>query len=296
MKEINCAICGKIPTYKILYPQRINFAKIDFSARRTPQKIHYQIVECGRCGLIYSNPIFHEEKIIELYRQSKFINEPQLTNYLQTYKEELAKLNAYIERKENLLEIGCASGFFLEAALEMGFKNVIGVEPCENAIEQAVPKIKDKIILDIFKDKLFEYETFDVICFFQIFDHLVDPNSFLVNVYKVLKPGGLILSVNHNIHSWLTRILGENSPMFDIGHIYLFDKVTMKKILEDHNFEVLYINNLWNNYTLEYSLKMFPLAGFLKKFLINILRIIKISNIKIKIPGGNMVAVARKSK
>ena len=60
MKEINCAICQN-SNYKILYKPNFDIKKVDyniFSARRLPDKIHYRIVKCKKCGLIYSNPIF----------------------------------------------------------------------------------------------------------------------------------------------------------------------------------------------------------------------------------------------
>ena len=74
-------------------------------------------------------------------------------------------------------------------------------------------------------------------------DHLLDPSAFLSDIYKILKDDGVILLINHNVRFILTRLLGSKSPMFDIEHIYLFDKVTIRKILEKNHFEIITISN-----------------------------------------------------
>lgn len=70
-----CAICGKKQKLIKLYPQTVNFKAVDkktFSARRTPDRIHYQFVRCKNCGLIFSNPILEPKKINKFYEKSYF--------------------------------------------------------------------------------------------------------------------------------------------------------------------------------------------------------------------------------
>lgn len=292
--QLDCSVCGNGVSYQVLYPERLGVVKIDFSSRKEPQKVHYRIVRCRKCGLVYSNPVFFEERIANVYRGGTYFHELQVENYLRDYVTEFKKIIPYLKNKENLLEIGCANGFFLKVAQEEGFKNVVGVEPCREAVEKACPKIKNRIICNNFTAELFQKDFFDIVCFFQVLDHVLYPNTFLQDIYKILKPGGLILAINHNVQFLMTRLAGENSPMFDVGHIYLFDKITIRKIMKKNNFEVLYIQGLLNHYTLEYSLRMMPLIPLFKKVIIKTARLLKISNLLLKFPAGNMVAVARK--
>ncbi len=280
--------------YSIRSHARIDYREVNLSARRAPKRVHFRIVECAKCGLIYSNPIYTEQKILDLYKESEFIDEQQLSNMLEDYLYQLKAAVSIVKKKGRLLEIGCGNGFFLKAALDLGFEDVCGVEPGRDAVSKAHPSVKDKIINDTFSAEIFDEKSFDLICVFQVMDHLLDPSEFLSDIHKILKDDGVILLINHNVRFILTRLLGSKSPMFDIEHIYLFDKLTIRKILEKNNFEIITISNTKNNYTLGYCLKMFPLPSFLKNILLKVSSALNLSDKTIKIPAGNMVSIARK--
>jgi len=127
-----------------------------------------------------------------------------------------------------------------------------------------------------------------------VFDHLIDPNDVLKNISKVVKENGYILAISHNVRFYLTKILGEKSPMYDIEHIYLFDKITMRKLLEKHGFQVIYVKDMMSRYTIGHIIKMFPFPGFIKHFLTDAASRLDITDKQVKIMGGNMVALAKK--
>ena len=73
LNPTTCAICGSLDNANELYPA--NFSPLDFnpgifSARRIPDKIHYRIVRCQKCGLVRSDPIIDLETLTDLYTQS----------------------------------------------------------------------------------------------------------------------------------------------------------------------------------------------------------------------------------
>ena len=292
MKKIYCAICQD-EDYTIKYPERIDYTKIDFSPRRAPDRNHCRIVQCKKCGLVFANPIFDDDYILDLYRNFAFINELQVDLMGEDYLEQLRESGSVIGGKGNLLEIGCGNGCFLKKAKEFGF-NVYGVEPGKNAVDQADQDVKGNIINDVFKAGLYEEKFFDLVCVIQVFDHLIDPNDVLRNIRKVMKENGHILVVSHNVRFYLTRILGEKSSMYDIEHIYLFDKVTIKKLLEKHGFQVIYVKDMMSRYTIGHIIKMFPFPDFARHFLTKTARRLGIIDKRIKIMGGNMVALAKK--
>ena len=293
--EIKCAICGPAASYSVLYPERISKKNIDFTSRKVPEKTHYRIVKCDKCGLTYSNPIFSDEYINQLYRESEFIEEPQLENMVNDYKAELKEILPFVKNKQRLLDIGCANGFFLKAALELGFEEVWGVEPNEEAIKKADPEIRPKIINAVFSEDLFEPEFFDVVCFFHLFDHLTNPNEFLKNVHRVLRKDGLLLAMNHDSRSLTAKIFGEYSPIFDIEHIFLFDKKTMRMILEKNGFRIIDVKDIKNNFTIGHSLKIFPWPKGLKWIRRLIPRIpTKLANQNIKVGWWNILSIAKK--
>lgn len=255
---------------------------------------HFRIVQCISCGLVYSNPILSEDEITELYRNSGFIHELQLNNMVADYLEQLDGTSALLPSKENLLEIGCANGYFLKKAKEYGFKNVYGIEPSRAAYSQTPEEILPNIINDELRSGLFPDEHFDLICFFQVFDHIVDPNWFLQTVRGYLRRGGNILAIHHNIKALMPTILGSRASTYDVSHIYLWDRRTMRRVLEKNGFELLYVKNVASRYQIDHVVRMLPLPALGKRVLRNLLRWLGLSNKDIKVPVENMVTVARK--
>lgn len=295
LKDIDCPICGRDAGYRVKYPQQIYKQDLDFTARKTPRHSHFRMVECLKCGLVYSSPIFPEENILQFYRESDFLDEQQLQHMAQDYLEHFRSALNIFGKATRLLEIGCGNGFFLKELERYNISEIIGVEPSKTAVKRASPGVRSYIINDNFHEKLFDKEYFDMVCIFQVIDHVVDLNYFLKNIHRVLRKGGIFLSINHNIRSWFPKLLGKKSTMYDIEHIHLFDLSTMTKILEKHNFEPLVVKNIKTSYCLDYVIKMFPLLpNKMKENLLSVLSSRSINNFCFQVSIGNMVAISKR--
>ncbi len=288
-KNINCTICGAADT-KAIYSSKIDHSELIFSARTFPKHTHSQIVKCLSCGLIFANPILAPKIIRSIYSNANWHIEPQLENMKRDYLGELMDVLPLLKSRATMLEIGCADGFVLAEAGKL-FKKAVGVEP-SNAALIAKPNLN--IIRSEFKPGLFEPNSFDFICAFQVLDHLIKPMETLQEICKVLKPGGIFLAVNHNIRSPLARLFGESCSMYDLQHIYLFDTKTIRLLLERGGLEVLKARDIKSTYMLDYAIKMLPLNEGARNNLINLAKLLRISNFKFSIYGGNMVAVGKK--
>ena len=111
-----CPICGNKNDYHIVYHTNFKSSDINqtiFSARRLPDRIHYQIVKCQECGLVRSNPTAQSSILNNLYRVSKFNYSEEIDNLINTYTNHLLSTLRKISNKDNILEIGCGSGFIL---------------------------------------------------------------------------------------------------------------------------------------------------------------------------------------
>ncbi len=294
-----CAICGTYDNVTEIYPA--NFAGEDldekaFSARRFyGDKIHFRMVICNTCSLLRSDPIAPPEIYAELYNRSSFTYENHIDNLIKTYGYYLKKIAPFVPEKGSLLEIGCGNGFFLEEALRQGYKSVAGVEPSEDAISKATSSIKSVIKKGMFGKEMFPPNSFDVICIFQTLDHFLDPSRVLGDALILLKPGGVLLAINHNLKSFSARILGEKSPIIDIEHTYLYDQNTMRKLFEKNNYEVLKIFYPKSRHSLGYLFSLIPLKPiFIKSTIHLFLDLIHISKIPLFIQIGNIGIVARK--
>lgn len=292
-----CAICASTD-YRILYPANFSLSGLNsniFSARRLPDQIHYQIVKCNKCGLIYSNPILDPQTIKKLYQTSSFTYAKYEPDLITTYWHYLKKyISPYLS--PTLLEIGCGNGFFLDFLMSKGIKKVHGIEPGAEVVKIVSPKIRKKIIVNIFKPGQFKPNTFDVICCFQTLDHIISPNEFISECFKILKPDGILLCINHDVSSFFNKLLGEKSPIIDIEHIYLFDQTTLPRLLTKHKFIKIKPFSVANRYPLTYWLRLLPLPKNIKTFLNNTLKLIGLANLRLWLKAGNMGTVAYKIK
>jgi len=292
-----CAICDTPDNAVEMYPANFNpeaFNAAIFSARRLPDRIHYRIVRCRTCGLVRSDPVADSSLLTRLYAQSTFDYGEEITSLQRTYGRYLAKLRAYGGHRESLLEIGCGNGFLLEEALRQGYARVQGVEPSADAVARANPLVHPHIVCDIMRGGLFEPQQFDVICLFQVFDHISDPVALLQECFTVLKPGGLLLCLNHNVEAISARLLKERSPIIDLEHTYLYSPTTMARIVAAHGFEVQRVAPVWNSYTLYYLTRLVPLPNRLKSRVLTILNRTRLGRVRLSVPLGNMYLVARK--
>lgn len=292
-----CAICGKQASFDVVFPANFAVSKINeghFSARRIPDHIHYRLVKCRKCGLIFSTPILKPKQIARLYKESKFTYTKEVKDLKKTYAHYLDEALVYTNVKNSFLEIGCGNGFFLQEAIKRGFKQIYGVEPSLEATKKAPNlAIRKKIIPSIFKRTLFKNNFFDFICFFHTLDHIVTPNQFLKDCHQVLKKGGVVLCITHDSQALSARILGESSPIFDIEHTYLFDKKTLKLIFEKNDFKVITVEDVINTYSINYWIKMLPIPKIIQKLVVFSLEKSGFGKINLKLKAGNIAIIAQ---
>lgn len=297
LRPTSCAICGTEGNSVELYPANFITEALNptfFSARRLPDRIHYRMVRCSSCGLVRSDPVADSRILAQLYAQSTFDYGDEVDNLKLTYGYYLSKLNKYGVQKGTLLEIGCGNGFFLEEVLKQGYVTVWGVEPCADAVVRADSKVRSQIICDMMRPGLFGIEQFDVICMFQVLDHIGDPAGLLAECYRVLKPGGLVLCLNHNIEAISAKLFRDRSPIVDIEHTYLYSPDTVLRLFYRGRFKVLHISPVLNIYSPYYVARLVPLPSMIKGILLKILKKQFFRQIKLVAPLGNLYLVARK--
>lgn len=101
-----------------------------------------------------------------------------------------------IKEGMNILEIGCGDGGNLLPFAELGC-NTTGVDISEGRIKDAVLFFKERqikgdfIASDIFKLKELEH-NFDLIICHDVIEHIEDKVTFISNLPKYIKPGGII--------------------------------------------------------------------------------------------------------
>ena len=300
MRKTECALCCTQSDYTILYAENLpttGISSVEYDSRRMRDYMHFQIVKCKTCNLVRSDPIIDPELIDNLYEESdcSYTTEKENEPLARTYGRYLENIiNSYDVNRNSYLDIGCSNGFMIERAIEMGFSNARGIEPSLAAIEHASDKIKARIIPGMFDSSKFENEAFDLISFFQTFDHIIEPNEFLQDVRKKLNEKGFAIAINHNIGSISYKFLKEKSPIIDIGHAYIYDLTTIREIFEKNKFTVLKVFPVQNIVTFSRLLELIPINEKLNNILSKIQSGIGTENFQIKLYLGNLGIFAKK--
>lgn len=284
--------------FEVLYEANLSEERLRaaaFSGRLADAgRAHYRMVKCSGCGLVRSNPVIEDARLRELYTHSGFGYADELSNLKQTYGRCLEHVLDQLPDRGALLDVGCGNGFFLERALQLGFRQVRGVEPSAEAVALARPDVRANIVTRMFEPGMFPPESFDVISFFMLLDHISEPGKFLRACREMLKPGGFLICVTHDVRSLMVRLLGRRCPVIHIQHTCLYDRTTIAKLMRRSGLSQVDVRGLANGYSLDYWLKLFPAPGWLTRSLLNVTGLLGLRNRTLTLRAGNMVAYARK--
>ena len=297
LEATRCAICGTLGSATTLYESNFQAADLTpdvFSARRSPDRLHYRIVRCQTCGLLRSDPVLGASAIEPLYQESRFTYGGETANLQHTYGAYLRGLEQHGVRKGALLEIGCGNGFFLEEAIRQGYGPVAGVEPSRQAVAGAAESLRPFLTTGFFVPGLYDPEQFDVICLFQVLDHLREPDVVLRECKRLLKPGGLVLTIQHNAAALSARVLAERSPIVDIEHTYLYTPQTLTRLFESCGLAVVDSSPSWNRCSISYLAHLLPLPAGAKRAIGRFLEATRAGRISVRARLGNCVCVGKK--
>jgi SAM-dependent methyltransferase len=188
-----------------------------------------------------------------------------------------------------LLEIGCGNGSFLEEMRRHRLHTVIGVEPSVQAVEHASGTVKTAIINEAFNCGFFPPETFDVVCAFHVLDHLREPVEFIQECFRIIKRKGILILLCHNVDALVNKVSGEYSPVFDVEHIFLFNPVTLRNLLESCEFVPRDEGKVMNTYPLSYWFRYMPVVNrFVERLPLSV------KNIPLTLYAGNIYICAQK--
>jgi SAM-dependent methyltransferase len=94
-----------------------------------------------------------------------------------------------------LLDIGCACGPFLQAALEEGFRP-LGIDPAAEAVAHVRENLGLEALQGFFPGdpgpEILEGRRFDVVSLWYVIEHFPDPGKALDAIRRILKPGGVL--------------------------------------------------------------------------------------------------------
>ena len=154
---------------------------------------------CGRCGAVHNAT--HRLPAYE----SSYFNEEYRDQYGRTYIEDFENIYSLSRKRLDvildlpglsavprgrLLDIGSAYGFFLKAASDSGFRNVMGIEVSSHAAHYCESTFRIPVINSGFEDARID-PGIHVITAWYFLEHVRDTSAALVRIASLLAPGGV---------------------------------------------------------------------------------------------------------
>jgi 2-polyprenyl-3-methyl-5-hydroxy-6-metoxy-1,4-benzoquinol methylase len=217
-----------------------------------------QIVRCKDCGFMYANPRLvapdcfqvptFDPQWVLTHSDKRFSKE---SLQVRDYQSTRTFLDRYYPQKGKLLEIGCGFGYLLDFFKQQGW-DVTGVEPLKAGCLHAKTKFKIEVVPTIVEDAGFEDNAIDVTLMMHVIEHVPDPAGTLKEIYRILKPGGLLVLETPRYDTWTFKILGKRERSLSCnGHIYFFTGNTLQAMATKVGFQVVKSECVGRSLTLE---------------------------------------------
>jgi SAM-dependent methyltransferase len=293
-----CPVCGNTDETNEMYPQRLDFSRIDvmsYSSRKEPEYMSLRMVVCPGCDLLYAPGIPSSTFLADAYSETEYDSNAEACYAAASYAESLRSLLTRLPDRDSALEIGAGNGSFLSHLREMGFAQLVGVEPSGHAANAAAPDVRPLIRVETFDAAKLPQDHFSLIVANQTLEHVHDPSRLLSAVRCLLKPGGAVMIVSHNYRHWLMRLMGARSPIVDIEHLQIFSPDSLEGALSRAGFEAPQVRSFENRYPVHYWVRLLPLPRFIKRPLHRWLRSGTggwLGSSEIRLSVGNMLAWA----
>lgn len=187
--SINCPLCGetdgkvidkiKVSELKTIYKHILNYDLSPYFEGVS----EITLVLCNKCDLRYFvPPIEGTDDFYEALQKFPWY-------YLDEKREyDLAK--DFISPSACVMEIGCGKGNF---AKQISTNRYIGLEISGKAVREA-----QSVGLNVFQQHIQDYlkqhtEKYDIVCAFQVLEHVSGINDFISSAIQCLKPNGLLI-------------------------------------------------------------------------------------------------------
>lgn len=194
----------------------------------------HHLSKCASCGFVFCKPIPTQEElnaVYEGYSRNDYLS--ALT--IQAYEKVLDSFEPF--RKTNrLIDVGCGIGYFLEVAKRRGWE-IYGTEFTEEAVKICEAKGAN-MQLGVLNPANYEAGSFDVVCSFEVIEHINNPISELRSFHKLLRTGGLVYCTTPNFNAVERHLLGSDWNILGYPeHLSYYTPSTLKRVFTEAGFK-----------------------------------------------------------
>jgi SAM-dependent methyltransferase len=202
----------------------------------------YVICRCSSCGLVQVGASLSRNELERLYGEEYFSSEV-FHDYVAERQVRVeagratARTLARLVPAGRLLDVGCAAGFFLEAA--SGYYDVTGVELSQFASSYARETLGLRVFTGDVTDGAVDGEQFDVATVWNTIEHMADPLAAFAAIARLMRPGAVLALSTGDVTGPLARFDLRNwNLMAPPYHLFFFSPKTIELLLAKAGFEL----------------------------------------------------------
>ena len=213
-----------------------------------------KIFKCLSCGVQFMNPVYSDAYLEEYYSNyiPQELDQRLLAHQAEVINDNFRAINKFIS-KGRFLDFGTGDGTHAKYAKDKNWDAAGYDVDCST-----MAKIKKEFDLDTYCGDFFEIDwgkgKFDLIYANQVIEHLKNPVDHLKYFYNLLDDGGYLFisvpninSTSHRLKRFLEKL---NVRKNNIGkyydsdhHLIYYTPETIRQLLRESNFRVLYCRN-----------------------------------------------------
>ncbi len=155
-----------------------------------------EFYQCSECFLLFYYPLTPGNYLL-------YENLQEFDWYYAKDKSEFKFSRQFIRAEDAVLEVGCGQGWF---AKFFDTKNYVGLELNKKARAVASSSGHTVYLQTVEDHQITASEKYDVVCSFQVLEHVENPESFIKSCINCLKPGGMLIISVPSENSYLSIV------------------------------------------------------------------------------------------
>jgi len=168
-----------------------------FCGRQNRTAISASLYRCAGCGIIFNTEhrslSYDRDYFIAGYKAQ--YGKTYIDDYENIYcmsRARLEKIFRMINMRPglSLLDLGCAAGFFLKAAKDLGVESLLGIEVSDFAAGYCRKTFGIDVIQAPFDEAAID-RKFSVISSWFFLEHMADPAAVINRIFSMLEDGGV---------------------------------------------------------------------------------------------------------
>jgi len=231
LEEVGCNLFGS--SRRALFRERLD------------ERVGYRFKNnrCLDCGLVYVSPRLRQEwrstfNSWDVICDRGLEYDAQASYHILTAQRRLQRVERYLGGPGKIMDVGCATGYFLDTARKRGWL-VSGVEVDPKPATQASERCGLPVTIGSLEAARCQDSYFDCVHMNDVIEHLPDPVGTLREARRILKQSGVLFVGTHNLESLRSRLDGNQwRDLGGLDHLFCFSAKTLRIMLKEADFEI----------------------------------------------------------